>query len=464
LIKRANVEKFMDKKPVKSPEVSKRSKSGAAAKPIDALMPSESVGASAGNSLPKSVSASAGTAFLETNALPESLGIKRYGESELAALMAGLGQPHFRTRQLIEWLYARSATEEIDSYDKMSNLPASLRTTLAEREAIAAPKLVTCQCSTDGTRKYLLELADGARVECVGIPEPGRLTVCFSTQVGCGMGCVFCATGQLGFTRQLAPGEMVDQLLVVSRDFGQRVSGAVAMGEGEPLANYANTLAALRLMNAPYGLGIGARHLTLSTSGLLTGVQRLGREPEQFTLAISLHSAVQRTRNKLLPGLRNQPLTDLHDTLEEYIEQSGRRVSLEYALIDGINDTDNEIEALIAFCRGLRVYVNLILLNPLGAASGGGAGASNGANASAGAKGKPSSGDASVNANGNATAKDRVAGKSAGIAGLSELAPSSPARVAIVERLLTRAGIENARRRSRGADISGACGQLAAGK
>jgi 23S rRNA (adenine2503-C2)-methyltransferase len=221
------------------------------------------------------------------------------------------------------------------------------------------------QESGDGTRKYLLELADGVTVETVGLPSGNRLTVCFSTQAGCAMGCSFCATGASGLTRDLSPGEMVDQLNVVAADFGRRVSNAVAMGQGEPLANYDNVLAALRLINSEQGVGIGGRHITISTCGLVAGIRRLASEPEQFTLAVSLHSAVQETRDRLMPGVRAISLAGLRQALVDYSGATGRRPSLEYALVANVNDSPAELEALVDYCRGMLVHVNLIAINPV---------------------------------------------------------------------------------------------------
>ncbi len=273
-----------------------------------------------------------------------------------------MGEPGFRAQQLLRWLYH----DGVSSYDEMTNLPAGLRKALAARLPLTMPVLEAKQESVDGTRKYLWRLTDGVMVESVGLPgAKGRLTVCFSTQAGCPMGCTFCATGIGGFKRGLAVGEMVDQVRLVAEDFGSRVTNAVAMGQGEPFVDYEETMAAMRLLNSPDGLGIGARHLTLSTCGLVSGIRRLAKEPEQFTLAVSLHSAVQSTRDRLMPGVRNIPLTELRAALQEYVADTGRRPSLEYALIAGVNDTDAELDALIGFCRGLLCHVNLIPINPV---------------------------------------------------------------------------------------------------
>ena len=195
--------------------------------------------------------------------------IKTYSLPELASVMKELGQPAFRTQQLQEWLYQRHAS----SYDEMTNLPGSLRATLAERFPLTMPTVVDRQISKDGTRKYLVEFDDGIRVETVGIPSRNgdRLTVCFSTQAGCPIACAFCATGQEGFARNLTPGEIVDQVLIVQEDMGKRVTNAVGMGQGEPFLNYDNTMAALRILNHKKGLEIGARHISVSTCGILFG-------------------------------------------------------------------------------------------------------------------------------------------------------------------------------------------------
>ena len=289
------------------------------------------------------------------------LGIKALDRAEIEALVADLGQPRFRASQIEHWLYGRGAA----SFAEMTDLPAGLRDALADRLALSAPSILQHQQSADGTRKYLIGLAGGASIEAVGLPSGDRLTVCFSTQAGCAMGCAFCATGVGGLTRDLGPGEMVDQVRLVAKDFDRRITNAVAMGQGEPFANYDATLGALRFMNAERGLGIGARHLTISTCGLVSGIRRLAEEPEQFTLAVSLHSAVQATRDRLMPGVRALRLPQLRESLVTYAEKTGRRPSLEYALIDGVNDSPAELRSLIDFCRGMLVHVNLIAINPV---------------------------------------------------------------------------------------------------
>jgi 23S rRNA (adenine2503-C2)-methyltransferase len=320
-------------------------------------------------------------------------------------LLADLGEPGYRTRQLTSWLYGRSAP----SFEAMTDLPARLRNRLADDWTLTLPEATDVRRSADGTRKYLWRLADGVLVESVGIPSDGRLTVCFSTQAGCVMGCSFCATGRGGFVRDLLPGEIVWQVGLVGADFGKRVTNAVAMGQGEPFNNYEATLGALRLMNLPEGLGIGARHLTVSTCGVVPGIDRFSREPEQFTLAVSLHSAVQDTRDRIMPGTRRWPLPRLRQALIHYGDSTGRRPTLEFAVIAGDNDTPREISALIAFARGWMCHVNLIPVNP--------------------------------------------------VEGSGAQRPD-PARVAEIAGHLQAAGIETSVRVERGTDIEAACGQL----
>ncbi len=287
--------------------------------------------------------------------------IEQSSREAIAAALAELGEPSFRTAQVVRWLYRRGAT----SFDEMTDLPLALRTALSRRFTVGGAVIGERQISSDGTRKYLVRFGDGVSVETVGLPDGDRLTVCFSTQAGCAMGCAMCATGRGGFVRDLGPGELVRQALVVAADFESRVTNAVAMGQGEPFANYDAVLAGLRFMNSPDGMGIGARHLTVSTCGLVGGIRRFAGEAEQFTLAVSLHSAVQRTRDLLMPGVRGVPLATLRAAIVDYAASSGRRPTLEYALIAGVNDTPEELDTLVLFCRGMLVHVNLIPVNPV---------------------------------------------------------------------------------------------------
>ena len=264
---------------------------------------------------------------------------------ELQDLVKELGQPAFRAKQLNEWIHDKN----VCSFDEMTNLPAALREKLSERFSFNVPVELVKQVSKDGSRKYLLQFSDGVSVETVGMPNRNKLAVCISSQAGCAMGCAFCATGLAGLSRSLTAQEMVDQVLHVARDFGERVTSVVFMGQGEPFANFDATVQALRILNDPDGLAIGARHLTVSTCGVIPGIRRFAELPEQFTLAISLHSAIQGTRNQLMPGVKKYTLLRLHEAIQLYVEKTGRRPTYEFAMIDGINDTNPEMQALVDF-------------------------------------------------------------------------------------------------------------------
>lgn len=293
--------------------------------------------------------------------------LKSLTPSELASLMGSLGEPAYRAGQIMRWLYVRDEPDIAEWTD----LPVALRERLAAEAMVTRLEEVDRRRSPrDGTSKFLWRLADGETIEGVAIPEGKRLTVCFSTQVGCAMGCAFCATGLDGFSRDLTPGEIVDQVLLVRAAMGERVPGArvtnaVAMGQGEPFRNYRATLTALRLMNDPQGLGIGARHLTVSTCGVVDGIKRLSTEPEQFGLAVSLHAATQKTRDSLVPAARRWPLSELKEACRDYSERTGRRVTFECAMLAGVNDAEADVAALVDFCRGMLCHVDLIPANPV---------------------------------------------------------------------------------------------------
>ena len=288
--------------------------------------------------------------------------IEAYSIEELHSLFKQLKEPTFRAQQLIEWLYLKNAS----SYTDMTNLSKALRENLSANYPLIRPKIVDQQVSQDGTNKFVLSYYDGAQVEMVAIPSTdGRLTVCCSSQVGCPMNCSFCATGKEGFTRNLSMGEIVEQVLIAQKIVQTRVSNIVVMGQGEPFLNYNNTISALRTLNSERLLNIGARHITISTCGITSGIMQLGNEPEQFTLAISLHSAVQDTRDTLMPSVSTTSLKQLRQALVQYIQNTNRRVTLEYALIKGINDQPEDLKALESFCEGLLCHINLIPLNKI---------------------------------------------------------------------------------------------------
>jgi 23S rRNA (adenine2503-C2)-methyltransferase len=281
--------------------------------------------------------------------------------------MAVWGEPKFRTRQLWEWLYLHLATE----YDQMTNLPQALRERLAAYYRLDALSPVEELRSADGfTQKLLFELHDGARIESVGMAYDQRWTVCVSTQVGCAVGCAFCTTGQGGLVRDLETGEIVEQVLYFARALRAApsaqpdVSNVVLMGMGEPLFNYDRVWQAIEIWNDHRGLNLGARRITLSTAGVVPGILRLAGERLQVGLAVSLHAADDELRDQLVPLNRRYPLADLMDACREYVAQTHRRITIEVALIDGVNDAVGQAHQLARLLRGLHCHVNLIPLNP----------------------------------------------------------------------------------------------------
>ncbi len=281
---------------------------------------------------------------------------------DLAAWLAARGQKRFRARQLHAWLYSRGATD----FGEMSDLSKALRARLAQEARIGRAELVVEQQSVDGTRKQLLRLHDGQLVESVLMPyADGRRTACISSQAGCAMGCAFCATGQMGFQRQLDAGEIFEQAWRLSAELqrvGERLSNVVLMGMGEPFHNYDAVVTAIRRLHDD--LGIGWRHITLSTVGLVPAIRRFAEEGMQVTLAISLHAATDTARSALLPVNRRWPLSELIAACRDYQAATGRRVSFEWALIEGQTDTDEQARRLARLLAGLRCHVNLIPLNP----------------------------------------------------------------------------------------------------
>jgi 23S rRNA (adenine2503-C2)-methyltransferase len=303
----------------------------------------------------------------EQHATTARLNLYDLDAEELKALMADCNQPAYRGRQIAEWLYAHKVTDAAD----MKNLPGPLRERLAAETRIGGMELAAEQLSSDGqTAKRLFRLGDGQLIESVLMEyEDGRRTACISTQAGCAMGCVFCATGQMGFARHLSSGEIVEQALHFARlleSEGDRLSNVVLMGMGEPLHNYDETLKAIRRLNDADGLNIGQRHITLSTVGLVPAIRRFAEEGLQVGLAISLHAATDAERTRLLPVNQRYPLADLMAAVREYVERTGRRVTFEWALIRGENDTPDQAAALGRLLKGVLCHVNLIPLNPTG--------------------------------------------------------------------------------------------------
>ena len=284
----------------------------------------------------------------------------------LAEAVASLGQPRFRARQLSEWLYARHA----GTWDAMTNLPAAMRAALAERWLDPEGTLATVEVAGEegtGTRKVLSRLADGELVETVLIPAKDRTTVCVSSQVGCGCGCAFCASGLNGCTRSLASGEIVAQAAMAARLLGRRPDNVVFMGIGEPFLNYEAALAAARRMNdaEPEGLGIGARRITISTCGVVPGIARFAAEGRQFELSVSLHAPTDQQRGWLMPVNRRWPLGELIPACRAYTERTGRIITFEYTLVAGFNDRPEDARALLRLLRPFPSRVNLIPLNPV---------------------------------------------------------------------------------------------------
>src|SRR5580658_443520 len=300
--------------------------------------------------------------------------IKSLTREELEAQFKAWDVPVYRVTQLLEWLYVRRVTE----WEAMTNLPKGLREKLREHFSLQTMELVRKQGSPDTTQKFLWRLSDHSLIESVLIPAnpalygeaSDRHTLCISTQVGCAYGCKFCASGLDGWKRNLQPHEIIEQVLAVERasqpdakETGRAVDNIVVMGMGEPLANYDNLLKALKILNAPWGGGIGARKITISTSGLAPQIRRLAHEALHFRLAISVHGATDEVRARIMPVNRKYPLKELVSACEDYQREKGRMITLEYILISGINDSLEQIQPLASLARRLHAKVNLIPYN-----------------------------------------------------------------------------------------------------
>ena len=289
-------------------------------------------------------------------------------EDDLRTLMRGLGENPYRAKQLHRWLYHK----RVSDFTAMTDLPAKLQQKLAASAKLGSLRTVIQQDSADGTQKRLCKLHDGQLVESVLMPyADGRFTACLSTQAGCAMGCVFCATGQMGFARHLTAAEIFEQAMLFARELaqaGKRLSNIVMMGMGEPFHNYDASLAAVRRFIDD--LGIGARRITISTVGLAPQIRQLADEGLQVTLAVSLHRADDEARTQLMPVNRRWDIAELLDACQYYTRRAGRRVSFEWAAIAGENDTPQEAHRLGQLLRGMRCHVNIIPLNPTGAFDG----------------------------------------------------------------------------------------------
>ena len=273
--------------------------------------------------------------------------------------MRGMGEKPFRSSQIFRWL-----NSGVRSFDEMTNLSKPLRAKLAEHYLLTAPEIARKQVSqVDGTVKYLWELHDGSCIESVFMRYRHGNTACVSTQVGCRMGCKFCASGIGGLVRSLSAGEILDQILFMQRDTGEHISNIVLMGTGEPLDNYDNVLRFIRLVGAEEGLHIGQRHISLSTSGLADQIDRLAEEKLQITLSISLHSPDNESRSAIMPVNRSYPVERLLASCRRYFDRTGRRISYEYTMIDGVSDRPWQARQLAALLKGRPAHVNLIPLN-----------------------------------------------------------------------------------------------------
>ena len=324
---------------------------------------------------------------------------------ELSALLKDMGQPAFRAKQLYTWLH-----RGVRSYDEMTNLPGTLREKLAEQYPINAPTVVRRQESQkDGTIKYLWQLSDGNCVETVLMRYHYGNTVCISTEVGCRMGCAFCASTIGGLVRRLEPFEMLDEVLFTQVDSGQPISHIVLMGIGEPLDNFDNVMRFLELVNSPEGMNISMRHISLSTCGLVPKIDELAKRKLQLTLSVSLHAPNDAVRGTIMPVNKAYPSGELLDACRRYYAATSRRISFEYAMIDGVNDSVDNAKELIRRLKGLPAHFNLIPLNHVEE---------------------------------------------------SPLKPSSKSAVALFQKTLEDAGIPATVRRTLGGDIDASCGQL----
>lgn len=325
--------------------------------------------------------------------------------AELRGEFAELGEPAFRAGQVYSWMH-RGAR----SFEEMTNLSKALRLRLAERYELTAPTAVRKLVSKkDGTIKYLWRLSDGNCVESVLMQYHHGNTVCISSEVGCAMGCAFCASTRGGLVRRLTPSEMLDQVLFTQLDSGLSVSNIVLMGIGEPLDNYDTVLRFLELVNSPEGMNIGMRHISLSTCGLVERIDRLAEENLQLTLSVSLHAPTDEIRSTIMPVNRRYNVQTLLAACKRYFEKTGRRISFEYAMIRGVNDTPEMAKLLASRLRGIAAHVNLIPLNDI-----------------------PE----------------------------SPLKPSYPEVVQTFQKMLEQHGIPATVRRTLGSDINASCGQL----
>lgn len=291
----------------------------------------------------------------------EKINLKDFTLSELTDYIISLGEPKFRAKQIYKWLYSG-----VESFDDMTDISKQLREKLSENcstgNLIIEKKFVS---GLDGTRRYLLKLSDGNFIESVLMKYKHGYSICISSQVGCAMGCRFCASTVNGKVRNLTSGEIIDQIITVQRDIGENISNIVMMGVGEPLDNFDNVIKFLANVNNPLGMNIGMRHITISTCGIVPRIYELADMKLQITLAISLHAADDESRRRIMPIAKRYNISELLEACRYYTEKTSRRITFEYTLISGVNDSAENAEKLVRLLRGVLCHVNLIPVNPV---------------------------------------------------------------------------------------------------
>ena len=287
--------------------------------------------------------------------------IKDYDLNELKEELIKIGEKPFRAEQIFKWLYQ----EKVKSFDDMTNLSLELREKLKQNYTMCNFKILRKQESTDGTIKYLFDVLDGNAIETVLMSYHHGYSICVSSQIGCRMGCKFCASTGINFIRNLSSGEIVEQILAVEQDTGYRISNVVLMGIGEPLDNYDNVVNAIHIINNPKGINIGARHISLSTSGLVPKIYKLAEENIQCTLSISLHATNNKKRSSMMPVNDAYPIEELIKACKDYTEKTHRRISFEYALAKDNNDNIEDAKELVKLLKGMLCHVNLIPINKI---------------------------------------------------------------------------------------------------
>jgi 23S rRNA (adenine2503-C2)-methyltransferase len=292
--------------------------------------------------------------------IPEKRDIKNLSLDELAAELETWGEPAYRAKQVFEWVYKRGAV----SFASMTDLPKDLRQRLEETHDLRSLELAERLRSEDGTEKFLFRLKDSRLVESVLIPSGRRLTLCLSTQVGCKYACIFCASGARGYERNLLPSEIIGQVLFLRDRLEAGLTNFVFMGMGEPLDNFDNVVRVIRVMNSPAGMGIAARRITISTVGIVPAIEKLGKLGLQVNLSLSLHAATDELRSRLLPANRKYPLAKVIKAGADYAKATGRKLTIEYVMISGLNDSAAEARRLASIARRLRAKVNLIPYSP----------------------------------------------------------------------------------------------------